>query len=282
MNTNPGFIKEIPNADGFDIPVRIYGEKNTKTPILVMHGLESHSGWFWQSGIALSGMGHPVYLVDRQGSGMSEAPRGDCKNYNVIVHDVETVADYLISQYNHSKVIVLGHCFGAIPSTVFTMKNPEKVEALILSTPAIFTIADLSIDEKLEVFGSKITGKTHMIDTPIKDHKLFTTNPDYLNFIEEDQLKLTEATARFFFEIAHARTYIATHRKKITVPVFMATAGKDGICDNKKNLNFYNHIKSENKTHIDYPEAVHILEYSSEKDKFFGDLENWLNNLNTT
>ena len=281
MERDIGLLNEIPNQEGFDIPVRIYGEENKKTPILVMHGLESHSGWFWQTGEQLSSFGHPVYLVDRQGSGRSEAPRGDCKNYHIIVHDIEVVAQYLIEKYHSDKVIVLGHCFGAIPSTIYTMKNPDKVKALILSTPAIFTKADLSIKEKLDVFGSKISGKTIMIDTPIKEHSLFTTDPDYLEFIEEDTLKLSEATARFFFEIAHARIYINTHKKSLVVPVFMATAGKDEICDNVKNVNFFEHIGSEDKTHNNYPGAVHILEYSSEKKQFFGDLEKWLNNLNS-
>lgn len=281
MEKEVGLLKEIPNQEGFDIPVRVYGEDNKKTPILVMHGLESHSGWFWQTGEQLSSFGHPVYLVDRQGSGRSEAPRGDCKNYQVIVHDIEVVAEYLMNAYNYQKIIVLGHCFGAIPSTVYTMKNPDKVQALILSTPAIFTKADLSIQEKLEVFGSKISGKTVMIDTPIKEHSLFTTDPDYLDFIEKDTLKLSQATARFFFEIAHARIYINTHKKSLVVPVFMATAGKDEICDNVKNVNFFENIGSPDKTHNNYPEAVHILEYSSEKKQFFSDLEKWLINLNS-
>ena len=282
MKREVGLLKEIPNSEGFDIPVRIYGEENSKTPILVMHGLESHSGWFWQSGEQLSSFGHPVYLIDRQGSGLSKAPRGDCINYKAIVNDIEFATDYLISKYKKQKVIVLGHCFGAIPSTIYSMTHPDKTEALVLSTPAIFTKADLSIHEKLEVFGSRITGKEVMINTPIEDHSLFTKDPDYLDFIEKDDLKLTQATARFFFEVAHARIYITSHKNTLNVPVFMATAGKDQICDNVKNVNFFEHIGSDDKTHKNYPDAVHILEYSSEKEHFFNDLKNWLNELKST
>ena len=270
----------IAGVEGVQIPVNIYGEDQPLTPVLMMHGLESHAGWFWQSGEFLVSIGHPTYIIDRRGSGRSAEPRGDCKSYHDILEDIRSVADFVRQKHNCEKVILFGHCFGAIPSVIFSMQNPALIEALVLSTPAIFTHADLNIEEKIKVLSSQFTGSTTMIPTPVGDPMLFTSDEQYLDFIRKDKLKLKTASTRLFWQILNARIYIQTHMKRLTVPVLMTTAGKDEICDNKKNINFFNHIGSLNKTYINYPNAVHILEYSPDKQRFFDDLKNWLDTIN--
>src|SRR6188474_2637715 len=50
----------LPARDGVQIPVRIFGSHGRRRPVLMTHGLESHSGWFVQSGAFMAGLGHPV------------------------------------------------------------------------------------------------------------------------------------------------------------------------------------------------------------------------------
>lgn len=282
LNLSPdsAVLSTITGKGNIQIPVRVHGENQSKMPVLMMHGLESHSGWFWQSGEFLAESGYPTYIIDRRGSGRSTEPRGDCRNYRDMLDDIQSVADYAREKHQSERFLLFGHCFGAIPSVIYAMQHPDQLNALVLSTPAIFTLADLHIEEKLHVFGSRITGKKVMIPTPIEDPKMFTRDQHYLEFIHNDTLKLKEATASLFWQVLRSRIYINKHRKQLTVPMLMATAGMDEICDNKKNIDFYNHIGSKNKTHLSYPEAVHIFEFSPEKDKYFGDLKNWLATVN--
>lgn len=280
FSSDIGKPEMITGLEGVQIPVNIYGEDQPFTPVLMMHGLESHAGWFWQSGEFLASTGHPTYIVDRRGSGRSAELRGDCKDYHDILDDIKSVTDFVGQKHHCNKVILFGHCFGAIPSVIFSMQNPAQIEALILSTPAIFTHADLKIEEKIKVISSKLTGKVTMIPTPVGDPMLFTRDEQCLDFILKDKLKLKTASTRLFWQVLNARIYIQAHVKKVTVPVLMTTAGKDEICDNKKNINFFNHIGSLNKTHINYPNAIHILEYSPDRQRFFVDLKNWLDTIN--
>ncbi len=278
INITPdqGQLDMLSGNDGVDIPVRAYGITGDKIPVLMMHGLESHSAWFWQSGMFLGGLGHPTYIIDRRGSGRSKEPRGDCKDYADMLADIQSVIKKVTVNRDTKECILFGHCFGAIPTTIFSMLNSDQVKALVLSTPAIFTLADLHLAEKLKVFGSKLTGNTTLIPTPIADHNLFTKEPKYLDFIANDKLKLELVTARFYWEVLRARIYIQKHIKKLTIPLLMATAGMDEICDNYKNMDFFNHIASANKSLLNYPNAVHIFEYSPEKEHFFADLKGWL------
>src|SRR3954464_6461838 len=66
-----GHVEFVAARDGKRIPVRTFGTNGSRRPVLMTHGLESHSGWFVQSAAFMAGLGHPVYLVDRRGSGLS-------------------------------------------------------------------------------------------------------------------------------------------------------------------------------------------------------------------
>ena len=60
------------------------------------------------------------------------------------------------------------------------------------------------------------------------------------------------------------------------MPVFMAFAGGDEISDNEKNRAFFDRLPAEQKVLHEYPGAVHIIEFSTERDAFFADLGKWL------
>ncbi len=83
----------IPVDAGYDIALRIYGQAGGKTPVVMTHGLQSHSGWFAQSAARMAAQGHPVYAVDRRGSGLSQGPRGDMKAFDEMIEDLLVVAD---------------------------------------------------------------------------------------------------------------------------------------------------------------------------------------------
>ena len=40
----------VADSNGVQIPVRAFGEAHNRTPVVLAHGLQSHSGWFVQSG----------------------------------------------------------------------------------------------------------------------------------------------------------------------------------------------------------------------------------------
>src|SRR5688500_8769992 len=77
-------LQQIAAADGVSIPIRVYGVANQSTPIVLAHGLQSHSGWFVQSCSFLAEKGFAVYALDRRGSGCSKAPRGDCDDFQTM------------------------------------------------------------------------------------------------------------------------------------------------------------------------------------------------------
>jgi len=248
-----------------------YGRENTGTPVIMLHGLESHSAWFAQSACHIAGLGYPVYGMERRGSGHSKAPRGVCNDYNDLLTDIDSLADRILESHAVEKFHLLGHCFGAIPATAYACAFPSKLGSLILATPALYTIAEPSFPEKLKVLWAALTGSDLMIRVPL-EAEWFT---EFLEFIKHDSLSLHKASARLYWETARARRFIHANENKLTMPIFMAMAGRDRICDNLRNHALFDRLPATMKRCHTYPEAVHILEFSTEKQAFFDDLSAW-------
>ncbi|MEN8199327.1 MAG: alpha/beta fold hydrolase [Thermodesulfobacteriota bacterium] len=270
-----GRVTFISNGDGLKIPVRIYGEKNRGVPVLMIHGLQSHSGWFVQSAAHIASQGIPVYQVDRRGSGLSEEPRGHAASYEEMLADILTVARYAMQQHGVEKVHLLGHCFGAIPSAAFAGRYPELLQSLILCTPAIYTHTGVYFREGVQIVSSELTHHHKYIPIHIKATE-FTDDAEYLSFIESDPLALKQVTTALYFQVPLARHSIVKQGNRINMPLFIGMAAGDSICDNEKNREFFNTIPAERKMMVTYPNARHILEFSKDRDTFFNDLTAWL------
>ena len=257
------------------IAVLPYGRENTGTPVIMLHGLESHSAWFAQSASHIAGLGYPVYGMERRGSGHSKAPRGVCNDYNDLLNDIDSFADRILESHGVEKFHLFGHCFGAIPAAAYACAVPSRLRSLILATPALYTIAEPSFTGKLKVLWAALTGSDLMIPVPL-EAEWFTDQQEYLDFIQHDSLSLHDASARLYWETARARRFVHANENALTMPVFMAMAGRDQICDNRKDRAFFDRVPATMKRCHAYPEAVHILEFSTEKLAFFSDLSAWL------
>lgn len=272
---SPPRLDHIPGPDGVLIPTRVYGENCNRTPVVLVHGLQSHSGWFVQSASFLSSLGFPVYAMDRRGSGLSKERRGECADFMEMVDDLAAVSNYATQKHKAKKTHLLGHCFGAMPATAFACEYPGQLQSLILSTPGIHTLSNLHSGQKLLILWSKFTGKRLYIPIPIEP-EMFSDLEGWVAFVRADSLALREVTCSFFYEVQRARWFIRKNTGKLRMPLLMAIAASDPICDNKRNRRFLAAVPSDHKELVEYPNARHILEFSREKDHFFCDLKNWL------
>jgi len=270
-----GAVITVVAADGVDIPVRLFGAEGGKTPILMAHGLQSHSGWFAQSAAFIAGLGHPVYAVDRRGSGLSLTTRGDSKDFTAWADDLHAVARQAMARHGAGRVLMLGHCFGAIPATLFAEGHPEEVAALILTTPGIFTLTSIPLSQMLTIATSRTGHRDYYFPVPLAPEE-FSELPQYAPFIAADPLALRAATGDLYWQVHKARRHLLANDAVLTMPILVGFAGEDGIADNDASQRWLAGLPTTVKTEIVYPGARHILEYSTERDRYFDDLRLWL------
>jgi alpha-beta hydrolase superfamily lysophospholipase len=270
-----GGVEYVPSEDGTKLAVRIAGGSGARTPLVMLHGLQSHSGWFVQSQTFLAGLGFPVYAMDRRGSGLSEGARGDCTSFRQMDADVLAVVNYARAQHDVEAVHVFGHCFGAIPAALFATAHPQVVASLMLASSGIYTKVSLALSRKLELALAKASRRAVEIPIPLKA-EMFSELSECVRFIHEDEARLKTATGSLYFEVRRACQYIQSHRRLLTMPVFMASAGSDPICDTEANERFFWSLPSRHKLLVRYDRSRHVIEFSEQRDDFFRDLSWWM------
>lgn len=273
-----GRLEFIERENAPAIPVRVFGRLEAGLPVIIVHGLQSHSGWFTQSAQFIAGLGMPVYAYDRSGSGLSTAKRGHCKSYREWIEELHLVVNTVLRRHGVTRVHLVGHCFGSIPAAAYACEHPNNVASLVLSTPGIYTRKGVYFRDMMLIGKTRITGRELYIPVRLTP-EMFTDLPEYEEFIAEDELALSFVTAQFYYEIPSARRFIEQHTDSLTMPVFMAIAEKDPISDNTANRRFFEKLRSENKIVESYADAEHVLEFSREREAFFRDLARWLGSL---
>jgi len=268
-------VEYVPGEDGTRLAVRVSGSSGTRTPIVLLHGLQSHSGWFVQSQRFLGHLGCPVYALDRRGSGLSDGERRECRDFREMMQDVRAVVDCARTRHGVEKVHLFGHCFGAIPAVLFATGYPEMVASLIQASSGIHTKVSASFGRKLEILWSKTSRLPACIPIPLRA-EMFSELKECVRFIHEDEMRLRTATASFYFEVVRARRFIQAHRHLLTMPQFMANAGDDPICDHAANERFFWSLPARHKLLVRYDRSRHVIEFSEQRDDFFRDLAWWL------
>jgi len=243
-------------------------------PVLMLHGLQSHSGWFVQSAAFIASLGHPVYAIDRRGSGLSAETRGDCRDFREMINDVRTVARHAMEKHHVERVHVMGHCFGAIPAAAFACAEPDMLASVILPTPGIFTKTDLTMGQKFRVAVDQLGRPTRYLSVPLETTD-FTELDRYQDFIASDPMALRAATTSFYWNVARARKYVTKHIGGITCPVWMGISGQDPIVDNDTVRKWFDRLPAQDKELVVFPGARHILEFSPEKEAFFEEIRAW-------
>lgn len=258
-------------SDGTELACRIWRGNVESAVIVYLHGIEGHSQWFEHTASVLNRRGITVYAPDRRGAGMNARDRGHLVRYRDVLADIELLLRRVATQHLGQPIILIGNCWGAKAATIIAADNyktdgpPIKLSGLVLTSPAIHTKVDFDLKTKLMIGYCCFKGERHALKhLPIPiDPSMFTNNPLYLDFIEKDPLRLTEATMKFYFE-----QFLLTHQARRTaphlrLPLLVVQSGSDRIVDIEALENWYDKIKSSDKTMRIFADAAHSIDFDS-------------------
>ena len=259
---------------GARIPVRFFGADGSGRPVVLLHGLQSHSGWFVQSARHIAALGLPVHAFDRCGSGVSGVECNGGPRLARLLEEVDVVAERALAESGHGSFYLLGHCFGAIPALLYAaLYRPERVAGVVLATPALYTRTDALLPDKIRVLWSVLTRRPASVPVPLSPEQFSELEP-FVEFVRDDPLIRKEFPARFLFEVRRARALLPDAARALSVPTLVAIAGDDTICDNPRSERLLRKASAPLELHV-YPGARHILEFSDRRNEFLEDLTAW-------
>ncbi|MEZ6139773.1 MAG: alpha/beta fold hydrolase [Zavarzinella sp.] len=259
-------------SDGYQCAFRHYPAPNAKTRLILLHGIQSHAGWYERSCTQLAARGIECYFLDRRGSGLNTDNRGDCPSFRRLLDDI---AEFIKQLPQGGTTSLAAISWGGKLGVGFQYRHPGLVQKLALLCPGLFPKVGLSLMKRLWIGRCALRAPTKLFDIPLNDPNLFTTSETWREFIRNDSLALHQATARMLFQSNSLDIYLRRARKWLKLPVLLQLASEDQIIDNAQTRRYIERSPSNSKI-IEYAGAHHTLEFEPENHPFVEDLATFL------
>jgi len=270
--------KEYVAPDGHILGYTAYRQSRlrSRTAIIYLHGISSHADWFQTAGHLLSLQGYDVFCLDRRGSGINREnrglPSGHLEDYRELFDDISAFIDTIRPEYD--RLVLVGMSWGGKLALAYSLKHDREIDDLILITPGVCPLVDAGFFKKLHVIASVLFSPMNGFRVPIEDH-MFTRDPNLLDCIGSDELRLKTVTAQFFMQNRKLDRYIEAHIHTVTHPVLLFLAGGDVIIDNDCTIEMLGRTQASSMRIITYEQERHSLQIEA-PERLVLDMHAWL------
>ncbi len=265
-------------GDGAELGFKGYlaSKPDDDVALVYFHGIESHAGWFDQAARLLQERGFDLFSLDRRGSGINREnrglPSGHADSMDLLFADIDAFVLPLATHYR--QVVLVGLSWGGKLATAYALDRPGAAAGLVLITPGIRALVDVSTATKLQIFAASFLSPKTRFPTPIEP-EMFTTTPRYLEYIRDDPLRLTEASARFFMVSHRLDGYVDERVVENRAPVLLFLAGRDRIIDNAGVIEVLERGSQDSLEIVEYPDQTHSIQFDAPA-PMVDDMVRWL------
>lgn len=248
----------------------------TGTPrasIVIVHGFNSHSGYYRWVAEQFVAHGLAVYALDLRGRGQSEGERFYVEKFADYVNDVATFVALAKAQEPGLPVFMLGHSAGGVVACLYTLEHQAELAGLICESFAHEVPAP---DFALAVLKgvSHIAPHAHVLKLNNAD---FSRDPNVVEAMNKDPFIAGESQpAETIAEMVRADERLKQEFPLITLPVLILHGTHDKAAKPSGSQHFYNRAGSTDKTLKLYEGHFHDLLNDLDKEVVMADIQGWL------
>ena len=239
-------------------------------PVLYLHGIQSHPGWFFASAGKLAANGHEVFQVTRRGSGANRSDRGHARSAGEILDDVHAAVRFVLERTGSRRLALVGVSWGGKLAAAWcaSSENPEAIASLTLVAPGIAPRVDVSLATKLGVAACLLVRPRARFAIPLGEPELFTDNESMREFIRRDGLALHWATARFMYASRCLdRMVVRAPVGRLTMPVTLILSADDRIIDSEATARSVKRL-TDRRAEVISLSGAHTLEFQEDPSAF--------------
>jgi alpha-beta hydrolase superfamily lysophospholipase len=225
------------SRDGTPLRASLWRVDRPQAGLLVVHGMQSHAGWFDVSPTAgeIAAAGVTVLVFDRRGSGRSGGTRGHADSANEFLDDLDAARTALLGELAErgsagADLHVFANCFGTRIVLPYLHAHPDGFETAVLTAPAIRMSreADYGPGTKLRIL---FAGRQQRFATPLEDG-LFVSSGPFLDWIRADTLALRQVTAGFLRATRQLTRQMHEAARIIDTPMLVVLGSRDAMVVN--------------------------------------------------
>ncbi len=248
----------------------------SKTAFVYLHGIESHSMWFHSAALEIQQDGYDLYLLDRRGSGVNRESQGFVSGHIgskdqwlADVHDfVAPIRD------RHQRVYLIGLSWGGKLAMAYLMSHSTMVDGVVLITPGLKSRVTLPFFSKMRLIATRPFSSKFRFDVPIRP-EMFTTTPQHLVYIRQDDRRLHNVTGSFLWENLRLDRDIDKSIETVKLPILLFLAGQDQIIDNDGVTRLLHRAANAAVTVRTYEDQTHSIQFDAPK-RLANDIDSWI------
>jgi len=247
--------------------------ENTRGAIVIVHGLNSHSGYYQWVADQFIAINYAVYALDLEGRGQSEGERFYVKSIYDFVSEVDQLVDIAKAAHQGLPVFMLGHSAGGVTACLYALEHQEKINGLICESFAFQVPAP---DFALAVLKglSHIAPHLHTIKLKNED---FSRDAEVVAAMNNDPLIAHESQpAKTMEQLVIADERLKKEFPLITLPVLILHGTSDKATKYSGSQFFYDNAGAADKTLKLYEGHYHDLLNDLDKEKVMADIKEWV------
>lgn len=124
--------ERVQNSAGLNIAYRTWRPAvEPKAVVLIVPGLNSHSGYYGSAAEYLRDRGFAVYALDLRGRGLSDGERFYVESIDDYTDDIAAVMGAVKAQNPGKEVFLLGHSAGGVTACIYTLEHQDQLAGLV-------------------------------------------------------------------------------------------------------------------------------------------------------
>ncbi|KAF6168655.1 hypothetical protein GIB67_005267 [Kingdonia uniflora] len=245
--------------------------------VLVMHGLNEHSGRYTDFAKKLNATGLKVYGMDWIGHGGSDGLHAYVHSLDAAVSDMKAFLEKVLVENPGLPCFCFGHSTGAaiVLKAIMDPKIENLINGIVLTSPAVRVQPSHPIVALLAPIFSILLPR-YQFNNANKKGPPVSRDPEALIAKYSDPLVYTGSIrVRTGYEILRITAYLLQNLRKLKVPFLVLHGTADTVTDPEGTQKLYEVASSTDKSIKLYDGYLHDLLYEPEKEAITEDIIEW-------
>ncbi|AED91706.1 lysophospholipase-like protein [Arabidopsis thaliana] len=248
--------------------------------LIIIHGLNEHSGRYSQFAKQLNASNLGVYAMDWIGHGGSDGLHGYVPSLDYVVSDTEAFLEKIRSENPGVPCFLFGHSTGG--AVVLKAASSPSIEdmlaGIVLTSPALRVKPAHPIVGAIAPIFSLLAPRFQFKGANKRGIPV-SRDPEALLAKYSDPLVYTgPIRVRTGYEILRITAYLTRNFKSVTVPFFVLHGTEDKVTDPLASQDLYNQAPSVFKDIKLYDGFLHDLLFEPEREEVGRDIIDWMMN----
>ncbi len=220
-------------------------DHNVRAALAIVHGFNSHGGYYGNFARAMATRGIATYAVDLRGRGQSSGRRFEVRQFSDYVDDVHALVSTIRAREPSQPVFMLGHSAGGVVACEYSLSHQQNLAGLICESFALEVPAPaavLRIVRALALIAPRVPVLT-------LSNALFSRDVRVVAHMNNDSLIRKERQpARTVAAMVRASTHLRTSFVQFSLPLLILHGSADAITLPSGSEYFHEHAGSRDKT----------------------------------